>query len=53
MKFSLEEDITLILIRISMNTKSIIKDSFQFADVLKSKDFIFDIFGNKVIPYFG
>ncbi len=36
---------------ISINTKSIIKDSFQFADILKSKDFIFDISGNIVIPY--
>ena len=37
---------------ISVNTKSVKTDSYQFADVLKSKDFIFDIAGNKVIPYF-
>ncbi len=36
---------------ISINTKEKITDSFMFADVLKSKDFIFDISGNKIIPH--
>jgi len=36
---------------ISLNTKEKITDSFMFAEILKSGDYIFDVVGNKIIPY--
>jgi len=35
----------------AMMTKERITDSFRLAEVLKSKDYILDIWGNKILPY--
>ena len=34
----------------AMVTKVPVTDSYQLADILKSGDYIFDIWGNKIVP---
>ena len=35
----------------AVRTKTLPKDSFEYADILRSKDYVFDISGSIVLPY--